>query len=445
MTLKEAFDLAVKKHQEGLLSEAKEIYLKILEKDSVNSDVIHLLGVIDHQEGRYEDAVERISEAIRLKEGDEIYHYNLAMAYDALGEDEKAADNFEKVLEINLDYNKAHIAHYNLGVFYSERGQIKEALKHYDEAVFLDSAFYDARWNRALCLLLQGNFEEGWKEYHCRFKKKSPTDTRVFDKPEWEGEALEGKTLLVLSEQGFGDNIQFVRYLSKIEGRVVLECRDELRALFEKVGGVDEFVEREKGVVPNVEFDYYIHLMDLPRVFGTTGENIPAEIPYLKADDGLVEKFREGMDGDFKVGIVWAGNPEQASDKNRSVEFEMFRELRKIPGVSLFSLQKGEASKQIDVSDVVDMGAKIKNFSDTAAIIENLDLIISVDTSVAHLAGAMGKPTWVLLGFLPDWRWFLGREDSPWYPGMKLFRQRRKGDWKGVFENVKRELGKIRD
>lgn len=222
-----------------------------------------------------------------------------------------------------------------------------------------------------------------------------------------------------------------------------MECKKELRKLFETLPEIDEFVEK-KNSVPEVDFDFYVHLMSLPSVFNTTLDTISQNIPYLKADDGLVKKFKHlFMTNNFKVGIVWAGNPFQENDKNRSTTFENFKKLKNIPGVMFFSLQKGEASWQLNDRDIINLEDKINDFADTAAIIENLDLIISVDTAVAHLAGAMGKPAWTLLSFVPDWRWMLSGDKCPWYPTMRLFRQKRKGDWNSVFSEVEKELRKI--
>lgn len=446
LTVAQALSLAVKKHQEGNLSEAEDIYKKILEKYPNDSNALHLLGVIAHQKRRHEEAIINISKAIELRPNIAIYHGNLGMCYDALGKEEESTMSFEKALAIDPKYSKAHLAHYNLGIYYKDRGKIEKALEHYDKAIKLDNNFFDARWNRGLILLLLGRFKEAWEDYECRFKKKSPTDSRVFNKPKWDGSSLQGKRLLILSEQGFGDSIQSIRYLPLVKekgGYVILECRKELRTLFWGFPGIDEFVEKKSEVL-DIDFDFYIHLMSLPFVFNITLDNIPNKIPYLGADPVKVKEFREKINAEgFKIGIAWAGNPEYLGDKNRSISFENFKFLKNIPGVSLFSLQKDKASLQLDDSKVIDLKDDIKDFSDTAAIIENLDLIISTDTCVPHLAGAMGKPIWVLLSFIPDWRWLLNTEASPWYPSMRLFRQKKFGDWESVFDDVGKELRKL--
>jgi tetratricopeptide (TPR) repeat protein len=444
LSVAQALELAVKKHKEGKLDEAELLYRQILKEYPNTPDALHLLGVVAHQSGRHEEAIKNISKAIKLRPNTAIYHGNLGMAYDALGKEEESTMSFERALSIDPRYGTAHLAHYNLGVYYKDRGNIKEALEHYDRAIELEGNFFDSRWNRSLILLLLERFKEGWEDYECRFKKQSPTDSRDFKKPKWDGSSLKGKRILIVSEQGFGDNIQFIRYVPMVKekgGYVILESRKELRKLFEGVSGIDEFVEKQDAL--DVDFDFYIHLMSLPRIFNTTLDNIPNKIPYLKADPEKVEGFKEKLKNGFRVGIAWAGNPKQDNDKNRSATFKDFEILKNIPGVKLFSLQKGEAAKQLNDSEVVDFKDYIRDFSDTAAIIGSLDLVISVDTCVAHLAGAMGKPIWTVLTFTPDWRWLLDRTDNPWYPGMKLFRQPRFRDWDSVFSEVSKELRRI--
>jgi ADP-heptose:LPS heptosyltransferase len=204
---------------------------------------------------------------------------------------------------------------------------------------------------------------------------------------------------------------------------------------------VDELIIKKEDVILNLDFDFYIHLMSLPRVFNTKEDSIPHNIPYLKSNRELVKKFKNQMNAEnFKVGIVWAGNPNQENDKNRSTTFKRFKILSEIPNVVLFSLQKEEASNQLNDNKIINMEKDMKDFNDTAAIIENLDLIISIDTSIAHLAGAMGKPVWVLLSYTPDWRWLLNKKDNSWYPTMKLFRQKKAGDWDSLFKEVADEL-----
>lgn len=443
LTIIQALNLAAKKHNEGKLQEAEIIYRKILDKDPFNHNAIHLLGLIAYQVNRYEEAIKYINKAIELKP-DAIYYGNLAMAYDKLGKEEESAKNFIKALSINPAYDKAYLAHYNLGVYFKENGKIFEALEHYNKAIELDNNFFEAHWNKSLILLLLGKFDEGWKEYDYRFKKENPTDSRIFNKPKWDGSSLNGKKILIVSEQGFGDNIQFIRYIPLIKekkGYIILECRKELKILFKNLFNIDEFIDKEN-IVHKIEFDFYIHLMNLPMLFKTNLDNIPNKIPYLEANTEISTKLKEKLNTHkFKIGIAWKGNPEQANDKNRSTTLDKFK-LLNIPGISLFSLQKNaeENVEELNSYNIIDLANYINDFADTASIINNLDLVVSVDTSIAHLAGALGKPVWTLLSFIPDWRWMLNRNDSPWYPNMKLFRQTQLGDWDSVFKKAVIEL-----
>ena len=445
LIINQLLNLAAKKHNEGELDSAEILYKEILEKEPDNFNALNLLGAIDYQLGRYEEAVKKITKAIRINSGSAICHYNLAMSYDALNNEEKAVKNFKKVLEINPLYKNTHFVYYNLGIYFKNKGEFGKALEYYDKAIEFDKDFYDARWNRSLVLLLLGEFEIGWEDYDCRFKKKSPTDSRIFNKPQWDGSLLKNKKILVILEQGFGDNIQFIRYLPFIKekkGYIILECKKELKTLFENNFKIDEIIEKQDNSSQN--FDFYIHLMSIPKIFKTNLNNVPNKVPYLKADINLVEKFKLKLNTDkFKIGIVWAGNSKHSNDKNRSINFKEFKFLKEFPEVEIYSLQKEKNPEKLDDFKLIDFSENIRDFSDTAAIIENLDLIISVDTSVAHLAGAMNKPVWILLPFIPDWRWFFKRDDCPWYPSMRLFRQKKSGNWKDVFEEVKEELKNI--
>ncbi len=451
LTVAEALNLAVKYHLNGNLTEAESIYRKIIEERPINSnalaDALNLLGAAECQHGKYNEAIKNIQKAVKLNPNNAGYYGNLATAYNLSGNDDKAEENFKKALGLDSRYPGAHLAHYNLGIFSEANGNILEALKHYEQSIELDNNFSDAHWNRSLILLLLGKYEEGWKEYESRFGKKQPSDKRFFNKPKWDGSLLNGKKILVISEQGFGDNIQFIRYLPLIHekgGEIILECSKEVEKLFKDSFKIDKVVEKNIRAIPDIEFDVYIYLMDLPRIFNTNLTNIPNKIPYLKADPIIVTNFKEKInktkDERIKIGIVWSGNPSQENDKNRSARFENFKYLKRVPGVVLFSLQKGEAAGQLDDPEVIDLSGEINNFADTAAIIENMDLIISVDTSVAHLSGAMGKRTFVLLSNKADWRWLLDRNDTPWYRSMRLFRQKKPGDWNSLFNELNEEI-----
>jgi hypothetical protein len=270
--------------------------------------------------------------------------------------------------------------------------------------------------------------------------------TPQFPTPPWDGSPLDGRTILVHAEQGLGDTMQFLRYVPLVRrrgGRVILVCQPPLMRLLSRVPGIERLVAWGE---PLPEYDVQVPLMSLPGLFGTTLETVPAEVPYLDAEPALVEAWRHrlGSYAGFQVGIVWQGNPRFRFDRLRSIPLAQFAPLARVPGVHLLSLQKGPGRDQLAALPgsfpVTDLGHQLDEttgaFLDTAAVMKNLDLVITSDTVAAHLAGALGVPVWVALHDVPDWRWLLDREDSPWYPTMRLFRQTRPGQWEEVFERI---------
>lgn len=439
LTINDVLRMALEYHQKGDIETAKFLYEKILEADTNHPDALHLLGVIAYQNKEYENSVNKIEHALKFKTSDAGYYINLGLAYNELGKEEESMKYFKKSLEIDPSHIKSHVANFYLGIFHRNLGKFDQALQYYNKAIELNKNLYDAYWNRGILLLLLGRFEEGWKDYEYRFKREKAIQ-RNFNRPRWNGEIFENKKLLIATEQGLGDSIQFIRYISRVKergGEVILECQKGLMKLFENFPGVDKIVESGT----EVDFDFYIYITSLPSIFNTNLDNIPDYPPYIRADPILVERAKKFFNTkNFKIGISWAGSPNNIEDKKRSVALEKFKKLFEIPGVDFFSLQKGEAAKQIENSKVIDLSCIMNDLPETAAIIENLDLVISVDTSIAHLAGAMGKPCWTLIQWLPDWRYLLDRKDSPWYKSMKLFRQPKAGDWDSVFDEVGREL-----
>jgi hypothetical protein len=296
--------------------------------------------------------------------------------------------------------------------------------------------------------LLRGDFEGGWQDYEQRWAQPNVI-LRSFHEPRWDGSPLEGKSIFVYAEQGLGDTIQFIRYLPLIKergGTVLFGSPPGLERLFSGIPGVDRLIAGGAAVPP---FDVQAPLLSLPGIFGTTLATIPAAVPYLRADPGLVDHWRgelAPLEG-FKIGVAWQGSPKNTGDRYRSFPLTHFESLARVPGVQLVSLQKGPGAEQmsgigerfpiLDLSDRLD---KAGAFLDTAAVMMNLDLVVTADTAVAHLAGALGVPVWTLLMLTPDWRWLLDRSDTPWYPTMHLFRQKRFGDWAEAFEHIAAEL-----
>lgn len=327
-------------------------------------------------------------------------------------------------------------------------GQIDEAIAAYRRALALNRGLAEAHNSLGLALLLQGEFLPGWDEYEWRWKMKDfPSPQRNLDQVQWTGQPLEGRTLLLHAEQGIGDTLQFIRYLPLIRrlgASIIVECPSELQRLIRPIASGHRVGVTGQPLPP---FELHCPLMSLPRVFGTMLDSIPREIPYLRADADDIQTWKDRLGEDLpslKVGLAWAGSPNHAEDRYRSIALDRLGPLGQVPGIRFVSLQKGHAATQTNKlphgMQLIDISEEINDFADTAALIANLDLVIAVDTAVAHLAGAMGAPVWVLLPFAPDWRWMLDREDSPWYPTMRLFRQPLRGDWDSVIARVVRAL-----
>jgi hypothetical protein len=332
-----------------------------------------------------------------------------------------------------------------------DRLQYGEAAGHYRRALEVDGEYADAHWNLSLALLTMGNMPEGWREYEWRWKMRGLFQPRSFARPLWDGKAAQGRTILLHAEQGMGDTLQFIRYAPLVAERgltVIVECQQEVAELVRGVRGIHQVVARGQQLPA---FDVHCPLLTLPLLFGTTVESIPAQAPYLAADRLLQEQWRERLAASapgLKAGLVWAGKPTHRKDSRRSCALSAFAPLARVEGISWHSLQKGEAAQQAahppEGMQLTDWTDEMKDFSVTAALVANLDLCISVDTSVAHLAGALGKPVWTLLPYEPDWRWMLGREDSPWYPTMRLFRQELPGQWGPVMARLAGELQRMK-
>lgn len=415
----------------GRRAEAVGSFRQALQLAPNNVGVWVQLAAVLFELGRLPEAEAACRQALGLDPGNQPALLQLAAALNLLERPEEA---LQCLAGLDADAGAASLR----GAALLSLGDVEGAIAGFREALTLAPDFAPAHHNLSLALLLKGNFEEGWREYEWRGA------TALFEarrglpqQPLWQGEPLNGKRLLVHAEQGLGDAIQFARFLPRLEaadGRIVLECLAPLERLFRTLAGAQELVSVED---PLPEYDVRIPLLSLPRVLGSTLESDP----YLAADPELVESWRArlaGPEGTIKAGLVWAGSPSNAHDLRRSMPPTYLARLANIQGVKLYSLQK-------DVPPpaglrCTDLAPELGDFADTAAAVACLDLVISVDTAVAHLAGAMGRPVWVLLAYTPDWRWQLGREDSPWYPTARLFRQPSKGDWLEVVLQVRREL-----
>jgi tetratricopeptide (TPR) repeat protein len=512
----EALAQADRLRNDGRLLEAEALCRQILEVAPTTAAAEHLLGVIAHQNGKLGEAIEHVERAVRLSPHEALFHANLGEMLRLSGRPRLAVEEARRALDIeptmamalsNLgvalyeleDYEgavraqRAAIAakpdfveaHSNLGNALHALRRFDEAIASYGRATELNPNFADAWSNlgttlhhageiddgrialrRAIALapghanahsglgillLMRGDFAEGWDEYEWRLRSSERKGPRFPEIP-WEGESLAGKHIYVLAEQGFGDTLQFARYMPLLTARgarVTLRVHQQLVTLLrESLPGVT--VLGDRGVPAPYQCDAV--LLSVPRLFKTRLETIPAAVPYLRAPEAAAQRWKERLAHlqGLKVGIVWAGNPDHVNDARRSLKLAQLEPLFAVGDTSFVSLQYGprtadlkELKRGKDSQAIEDVSPGLEDFVDTAAAIGALDLVITVDTSVTHVAGAVGKPVWVLLPWVTDWRWMLNREDNPWYPTMRLFRQRRGEDWADVTARMVRELSAV--
>jgi Flp pilus assembly protein TadD len=406
------------------------------------------LGAALQAQGKLEEAVASLGQAVRLKPRYAEGYNNLGVALREQGKLEEALASLQQALQIKSHYADAHN---NLGVTLRDQGRFEEALESWERVLQLKPDYAEPHNNRAMTLLLMGDFERGWPEYEWRWRCKDwPSAMPPFRQPIWDGGSLEGRTILLHAEQGLGDTLQFIRYAPLVKQRgctTVVQCQPPLVRILTGCPGIDRLVPLG---CPLPDFDVHAPLLSIPRLLRTTPATVPAAVPYLSADEQLLQHWGRQLKPvqAFKVGIAWQGSPTYRKDRDRSVPLAHFAALARVPGVQLISLQKGPGTEQLagvaDLFPVTDLGSRLDEtagaFMDTAAVMKNLDLVVTSDTAIPHLAGALGVPVWVPLPLVPDWRWLLEREDSPWYPTMRLFRQTERGNWTEVFERIARAL-----
>ena len=476
----QAFQAAMALHQKGDLVEAKTLYERILEKDPLYFDALHLMGVIHHQNGelakaqtfferamdvrsdfaprhshygltlkkmnRLKEALDFFNRAISLDSNLSSAHNNRGNVLQDLGEFEAALISYQRAIAIDPSYFPAYVSS---GAVLHGLRRFDEALAAYDKVLEANPHHPDARYNKALALLLLGRFEEGLRFYEAR-KKLGAWTVKLFPENKlWNGDfSNKNKKLLIYGEQGLGDTLQFMRYahlLAEMGFNVLFAPQKSLKALAASLGSTMEIVDIDDA---SIQFDCHCPLLSLPLAFNTSLQTIPNATPYITSDKDHVAKWRARIgDHGFKIGICWQGG-NSSIDLGRSFALSHFQSISEISDVRLISLHKGEGESQLknlpDGMVVETLGSDFDSgphaFIDTAAVMKCCDLVITSDTAIAHLAGVLGVKTWVALKYVPDWRWFLDREDSPWYPTMRLFRQRSAGDWGGVFEAIKSRL-----
>ena len=398
--------------------------------------------------GKLPEAIACYRDSLKFKPDFLRATYNLGVALGDIGDYEGAIALLQAVVAAEPDNADAYNS---LGYVYSQRRELEKAIAAYETAIRLNGSFAKAHFNLGMTLLKCGELQRGFAECEWRWQTEQFTPFNC-PQPQWDGSDIEDKTLLIHTEQGAGDAIQFIRYLPLVSSkcrRIILVCIPDLIPLFSTIKEID--IIMTAGDISLSRFDVYVPLMSLPHLLETTRENVPGETPYLRVPLEKSEQFQSFVESDrqlptthLKVGIVWAGSPTYKGDRARSCKLTDFLPILQTPGIAFYSLQKGDRSaelKELPTNiQIEDVGSKLKDYGDTAAIISQLDLVISIDTSVAHLAGALGKPVWTLLSFNPDWRWMLEGEETPWYPTMRLFRQSQPGAWKEVFQRVNKEL-----
>jgi Flp pilus assembly protein TadD len=429
---------ALELHRAGRLAEAEAAYRRALSLDPNNHAALHLLGVIQHQNKKSAEGTLLIQRAIQIQPNIPAYHNNLGEALRDLDRCEEAIASYQRALRLKPAYPEALN---NMGGEYGRLAKMNECIQCLRQCIALKPNDPDAHWNLSVALLLIGQWGEGWNEFEWRLRRpESPG--KSFPKPLWAGQPLAGRTILLWSEQGFGDMLQFFRYVAVVKqlgARVILWMPRPLIPLLAAQNVADVIVDGEAVLPP---FDYHLALMSVPRVVRTTVQTVPGQCAYIRpsAERSAHWAGRLKQTPTRKIGIAWAGRPEHPNDRRRSIPANLLRPLGEVKDVTFVTVQP----RLVNVPPpeglpLLDYGLELTDFADTAGLISQLDLLISVDTSVAHLAGAMGKPVWLLLPFSPDWRWLMVRTDTPWYPSMRLFRQRRLGEWGEVVSRISAE------
>src|SRR5271166_6092803 len=441
------FMAGLRHHQAGRLDEAERLFRQVLAISPRQTESLQMLGTIAYQTGRHDLAFDLIRKAVVSNPGDASAHSNLGNLLLQQGRLDEAIASYRRALDRKPDLPEALN---NLGNALKARKRFDEAVASYRRALALKPDDPDVHYNLGMALLARGDMPAGWEEHEWRWKtpQLSPAH-RGFVQPQWRGEAGEGRTLLVHAEQGFGDTLQFCRYapLAAARGlRVVLDVPRPLVRLLRSLSGADQIVANGEALPP---FDLHCPMLSLPLALGTTITTIPGDAPYLHAEATQVAAWRTRLGAlnnhGPRIGLAWAGNPRAhllaaaAAGRRRSMNPELLAPLFGVPERHFFSLQKDGPAAPPGFP-LTDFMGEMEDFADTAALIANLDLVISVDTAVAHLAAASGKPVWLLERFDTCWRWLDGRRDSPWYPGLRLYRQPQPGDWDSVLAEVARDL-----
>lgn len=434
---------AAQLHQAGRLQEAVDLYQEILRAEPRDWEVQYNMGNALRLLGKFGEAMQAYIMTARLRPDFANAHADLGVALAEIGRWPDAASALRRAVALQPDLTGAYNA---LGITHKEQGNPAEAILCFDRALACNPGQPDAHFARGECLLQTGDWLSGWKDYRHRFGIRYLNfNPRRYPQPMWRGEAGQGRTILLWAEQGFGDTIQFCRFapvLAQHGWRVILEVPQELKRVAATLPGIS--LVSGYGEAPP-SFDVQFPLIDLPGAFGVTPDNLSAE-PYLRAND-LAGSWRDRLNAlpGAKIGIVWRGRTTNIRERWRGASAELFSRFTATPGLSFVSLQRDSRPDELARLGprVLDASAGLNDFADTAAMIACLDLVITTDTAVCHLAGALGIPVWVLLDAGADWRWLQERGDSPWYGSMRLFRQTKAGDWAPVADAVQKALTEV--
>ncbi len=432
--------------QANKLAEADDLANRMLAAMPEHPHILHLAGIIAYRNGRVAQALERMEKSVALAPEAALYPRNMCEVYRGAGRLNDALRAGRRAVELAPQDARAY---FNLSLIHYERLELDEAVRVADQAIALDPNFAEAHFEKAEALLLGGRMKEGWESYEWRFKlKQAEGMLPKTDKPQWDGRPLAPGKLLIVGDQGFGDCIQFGRLIpwaALLCPQPVLACSGELTTILRQIPGIGKIVTRWEDTG---DYEAYIPLSGLPRLAGITTENVPPA-GYLSPGPALVEGWGARLDrlvpkGRRRVALVWAGRPTHKNDRKRTMRLEQFAPLFARDDLAILTVQKGEqiaqAGSYYGRAPLLNLGPEIADFADTMAILQHVERLVSIDTSVAHIAGAIGVPTALVLPHAPDWRWLLGREDTPWYPSVRLFRQERAYDWSGVIERVSESI-----
>ncbi len=467
-------------HQQGQLAYAVDCYQQVLQQHPRHPEAWCYMGIVLYDLKRYADSEQAYRQAIAAHEAFPIAWSNLGNTLSAMGRHREAAEACRRAIALQPDYATAfmnlgsalvkagevaeaeealrqavalsptnHAAHRNLSAALVQQGALTEGKASAETALRINPRDAEAHRNLALVRMLNGDWPAAFEEFEWRWRATDMSPP-PFPQPWWNGESLAGKTILLHAEQGLGDTLQFVRYAKLVRqqaARVIVQCQSSLTGILAGCQGIDCLINKEQ---PLPSFDVHCPLMSLPRVFAHTVETVPCETPYLQADPHRVADWRTRLPAaKRRIGVVWQGSRSHRADQHRSVPLAEFAPLAAMDGVRLISLQKGDGVEQLadfPQWNVVDFGEALdaeRPFLDTAAVIASVNLVVTIDTSIAHLAGAMHIPTWIALSHAPDWRWLLERTDSVWYPSVRLFRKQRAEPWSAVFGRMAEALAEL--